>query len=54
VILRAVKVTLDGKEQPVRGMRFGAVAATAFRDLVEASQERDIHLSCRAGLMPCP
>jgi predicted Zn-dependent protease len=43
VILRAVRVTLDGKEQPVRGLRFGAVAATAFRDLVEASQERTIY-----------
>lgn len=40
-ILQAVKVTTaDGKEQPVRGLRFGAVPPTAFRDLVEASQER--------------
>jgi len=47
-ILEAVKVTLDGKEQPVRGVRFGAVAATAFRDLAEASQERTLY-SYRGG-----
>jgi predicted Zn-dependent protease len=49
VILRAVKVTLDGKEQPVRGLRFGAVAATAFRDLVEASQERTMYTYRASG-----
>ena len=42
-ILDAVKVTLDGREEPVRGLRFGAVAPTAFRDLVEASQERQLY-----------
>ena len=42
-ILQAVKVTLDGKEQMVRGLRFGAVAPTVFRDLVEASQERMLY-----------
>ena len=47
-ILEVVKVTLDGKEQPVRGLRFGAVAPTAFRDLVEASQERTLY-SYRGG-----
>jgi predicted Zn-dependent protease len=35
-----VKVTLDGKETPVRGMRFGTVSPMAFRDLAEASKER--------------
>ena len=43
-----VKVTLDGQESPVRGMRFGSVAPIAFRDLAEASQERAV-FSYRAG-----
>ena len=43
-----VKVTLDGHETPVRGMRFGAVPAVAFRDLSEASKERSVY-SYRAG-----
>jgi hypothetical protein len=43
-----VKVTLDGQETPVRGMRFGSVAATAFRDLADASIERT-GFSYRAG-----
>jgi len=38
-----VKVTLDGREEPVRGLRFGNVAPTVFRDLVEASQERQLY-----------
>ena len=43
-----VKVTLDGRERPVRGMRFGVVSPTAFRDLAEASRERHV-FSYRAG-----
>lgn len=43
-----VKVTLDGNESPVRGMRFGAVSPMAFRDLSEASKERTV-FSYRAG-----
>jgi predicted Zn-dependent protease len=43
-----VKVTLDGKETPVRGMRFGTVSPMAFRDLAEASKERAV-FSYRAG-----
>ena len=43
-----VKVTLDGKESPVRGMRFGSVPPMAFRDLAEASKERSV-FSYRAG-----
>ena len=43
-----VKITLDGRETPVRGMRFGSVAPTAFRDLAEASMERTV-FSYRAG-----
>jgi hypothetical protein len=47
-ILDAVKVTLDGKEQSVRGLRFGAVTPAAFRDLAEASEERTLY-SYRGG-----
>lgn len=43
-----VKVTLDGRESPVRGMRFGTVSPMAFRDLAEASKERHV-FSYRAG-----
>jgi hypothetical protein len=43
-----VKVTLDGGETPVRGMRFGAVSPMAFRDLAEASRERTV-FSYRVG-----
>ena len=43
-----VKITLDGRETPVRGMRFGAVSPMAFRDLAEASKERTV-FSYRAG-----
>lgn len=43
-----VKVTLDGRETPVRGMRFGVVSPMAFRDLAEASKERSV-FSYRAG-----
>jgi predicted Zn-dependent protease len=43
-----VKVTLDGQETPVRGMRFASVAPAAFRDLAEASKERAVY-SYRAG-----
>ena len=43
VILNAVKVTADGEERPVRGLRFAAVMPTVFRDLVEASRERTLY-----------
>ena len=43
LILDAVKVTPDGKESPVRGLRFGGVPSTAFRDILEASEERTLH-----------
>jgi TldD protein len=48
-IEQVVKVTLDGREEPVRGLRFGNVPSTAFRDLSEASGERTLY-SYRAGL----
>ena len=44
-----VKVTLDGGEEPVRGLRFADVPSAAFRDLSEASEERTLY-SYRAGL----
>jgi len=43
-----VQVTLDGRETPVRGMRFGAVSPMAFRDLSDASKERAVY-SYRGG-----
>jgi predicted Zn-dependent protease len=43
VILNAVKVTRDGTEQPVRGLRFANVAAAAFKDLLDASKEQTLY-----------
>ena len=43
VLMEAVSVTPDGKEEPVRGLRFGAVPSTVFRDILEASQERTLY-----------
>jgi hypothetical protein len=42
-ILRVVKVTPDGKEEPVRGLQFGPIAHTAFRTIAESSTERPLH-----------
>jgi predicted Zn-dependent protease len=42
MILDVVKVAPDGKEEPVRGLRFGDVPSTAFRDILESSQERTL------------
>jgi predicted Zn-dependent protease len=42
IILDVVKVTPDGKEEPMRGLRFGDVPSTAFRDILEASEERTL------------
>ena len=42
MILDVVKVTPDGKEEPVRGVRFGDVPSTTFRDILEASEERTL------------
>jgi microcin-processing metallopeptidase PmbA/TldD-like protein len=46
---QVVKVTLDGREEPVRGLRFANVPSTAFRDLSEASEERTLY-NYRPGL----
>jgi predicted Zn-dependent protease len=43
VILDAVKVTRDGKETPVRGLRLATVAPAAFKDLLDASKERTMY-----------
>ena len=43
MILDAVKVTRDGREEPVRGVRLGPVAAAAFRDVLDASRERTLY-----------
>ena len=42
-ILQAVKITRDGKEEIVRGLRLGAVPPAAFRDLLDASRERTLY-----------
>ena len=43
VITEIVRVTPDGDEEPVRGLRFGQIAPAAFRDLLDASKERTLH-----------
>ena len=43
MILEAVKVTRDGREEPVRGVRLGPVPAAAFRDVLDASRERTLY-----------
>jgi hypothetical protein len=43
LILDAVKVTPDGREQVVRGLRLGAVPPSTFRDLLDASRERMLY-----------
>ena len=43
IILNAVKVTRDGTEQAVRGLRFANVAAAAFKDLLDASKEQTLY-----------
>jgi predicted Zn-dependent protease len=43
VILNGVRVTPDGQEEPVRGLRLATVPTTAFRDLLDASRERTMY-----------
>lgn len=43
VILTAVRVSLDGDERPVRGLRFGTIGPPLFRDLLDASRERTLY-----------
>jgi predicted Zn-dependent protease len=42
VILDLVKVTADGKEEAVRGLRFATITAPTFRNILEASEERQL------------
>jgi TldD protein len=42
LLTSVVKVTPDGREEPVRGLVLGAVTHTAFRDIVAASSERTV------------
>jgi len=48
-ILRAYKVAPDGTETLVRGLQFATVPHAAFKDLLEASQERKLY-SYRSSL----
>lgn len=43
MIVDAVKVTRDGREEIVRGVRLGAVVPAVFRDLYGASRERTLY-----------
>jgi len=42
-IFDAVKITRDGREQLVRGVRLGAVPPATFRDLLDGSRERTLY-----------
>jgi predicted Zn-dependent protease len=48
-VTSAVKVTPDGREEPVRGLVLGAVPHTAFRDILAASRERVLVNAMPAG-----
>jgi hypothetical protein len=43
MIIDAVRVTRDGREQLVRGVRLGTVPPAAYRDLYAASRERTLY-----------
>jgi predicted Zn-dependent protease len=44
-----VKLTPDGKEQPLRGATFGQVSLAAFQDIVAAGQDSSVVLNRGAG-----
>jgi predicted Zn-dependent protease len=46
--MRIVKVMPDGREEPVRGLRIAGIPQTAFRDILEASEEQTLY-TYRAG-----
>jgi hypothetical protein len=52
ILLEAVRVTPDGREEPVRGLRFGNTPSTAFRDILDASEERVLHNYRIDGVTP--
>jgi hypothetical protein len=43
MIAQAVKVSRDGREEVVRGVRLGAVPPATFRDLLDASREQTLY-----------
>jgi predicted Zn-dependent protease len=43
VILQLARVTPDGKEENVRGLRFATIAPTAFRNILDASTDRGLY-----------
>ena len=43
VITQAVRVTRDGRETPVRGLRLVNMAPPVFRDVLDASRERTLY-----------
>lgn len=49
MIAQAVKVSPDGRENVVRGVRLGAVPPATFRDLLDASTEQTLY-SARSGI----
>lgn len=49
VILDAVKIGLDGSEQPVRGLQLATIAFSAFKDVAEASAERTMYSYVAGG-----
>ena len=52
MIPQIIKVTPDGAEQVVRGMRFGALVPNAFREVLGASQERELLTYRGSNTMP--
>lgn len=50
----AVKVTPDGKEELVRGVRFGAIAHATYRDVLDVSADREMHSYRGRLLSPGP
>ncbi len=52
-ILRAVKITVDGKEEPVRGLYLSNISHSSFKDILHASEERTLYnyRATSAGLM---
>jgi TldD protein len=51
-IAQAVKVTVDGKEEPVRGVALGSITHTTFRDIVAGSDARTLYTyAASAGMV---
>ena len=53
-VTSAVKVTPDGREEPVRGLVLAPVPHTAFRDILAASRERVLVNTLPSGGMAVP